>query len=321
MADGRNDLLGELAADAALERTDFVVRATEQLNKFLEANASRIAELGGLTLIDDDPDYLSVAPDLTFRSRSRFLDEETGQWQSETEIIESSSELIELYNPADIFQAFAEAAREAAGLPPEPTAAGEMLETAGIAPDEKVSLDDAYAEAADRWAEGQALGAPVDEQDAARRLYDLALTYQERSQRSEARLLTDFESAVTGFSEKVGDVIVVDDEDERLVLQRDGSFRAEVVPEENQSEWRTLASPEDLVEYYDPTDVFGDLADAIAEGFPEVAPESSTDGADASAAAIDAPEGAIEDVEDVEDVEDADDETAGEHDGRNGHGS
>jgi hypothetical protein len=105
------------------------------------------------------------------------------------------------------------------------------------------------------------------------------------------------------------------------VLQRDGSFRAEVVPEENQSEWRTLASPEDLVEYYDPTDVFGDLADAIAEGFPEVAPESSTDGADASAAAIDAPEGAIEDVEDVEDVEDADDETAGEHDGRNGHGS
>jgi hypothetical protein len=211
MADGRNDLLGELAADAALERTDFVVRATEQLNKFLEANASRIAELGGLTLIDDDPDYLSVAPDLTFRSRSRFLDEETGQWQSETEIIESSSELIELYNPADIFQAFAEAAREAAGLPPEPTAAGEMLETAGIAPDEKVSLDDAYAEAADRWAEGQALGAPVDEQDAARRLYDLALTYQERSQRSEARLLTDFESAVTGFSEKVGDVIVVDD--------------------------------------------------------------------------------------------------------------
>src|SRR5205814_2314374 len=80
--------------------------------------------------------------------------------------------------------------------------------------------------------------------------------YQERSQRSEARLLADFEAAATGFSEKVGDVIVVDDEDERLTLQGSGSFRAEVVPEHNENEWRTLATPEDLVDYVDPTDVF-----------------------------------------------------------------
>ena len=32
----RNDMLGELANDAALERTDFVVQATEQLAKFLD---------------------------------------------------------------------------------------------------------------------------------------------------------------------------------------------------------------------------------------------------------------------------------------------
>ena len=59
----RNDLLGELANDAALERTDFIVQATEQLPKFLDRNRERIAQLGGLTLIDDDPDYLSIAPD------------------------------------------------------------------------------------------------------------------------------------------------------------------------------------------------------------------------------------------------------------------
>src|SRR6266403_542034 len=47
----RNDLLGELAADAALERTDFIVQATEQLRKFLDSNAERIEGLGGLTLI------------------------------------------------------------------------------------------------------------------------------------------------------------------------------------------------------------------------------------------------------------------------------
>ena len=82
----RQDLLGELAADAALERSDFLVQATEQLRKFLDTNGDRISALGGLTLIDDDPDYLSVAPDLTFRSRSRYLDYDTSEWISDTEI-------------------------------------------------------------------------------------------------------------------------------------------------------------------------------------------------------------------------------------------
>src|ERR671911_140345 len=102
----RNDQLGELAADAALERSDFLVQSTEQLHRFLDANRERISELGGLTLIDEDPDYLSIAPDLTFRSRTRYQDELTGEWVSETEVIESAGELTELYNPADIYQAF-----------------------------------------------------------------------------------------------------------------------------------------------------------------------------------------------------------------------
>jgi hypothetical protein len=56
MDTSRNDLLGEIAADAALERSDFIVQATEQLRKFLDANKNRINELGGLVLIDEDPD-------------------------------------------------------------------------------------------------------------------------------------------------------------------------------------------------------------------------------------------------------------------------
>ncbi len=132
----RTDLLGELARDAALERSDFLVRSAEQLQGFLDANADRIKEIGGMTLIDDDPDYLSVAPDLSFRSRTRFQDETTGEWVSETEVIESAAELVELYNPADIYAAFAEAAREAAGLQPEPTAAEDLLSVAGIGQEE-----------------------------------------------------------------------------------------------------------------------------------------------------------------------------------------
>ena len=71
----------------------------------------------------------------------------------------------------------------------------------------------------------------------------------------------------------------MDDEDERLTLTVSGRFRAEVLPEDNEGsegaegEWRELTEPEDIVEFYDPTDVFGDLADALAEAFPSVAPE------------------------------------------------
>ena len=269
MDHSRNDLLGELAGDAALERSDFLVQATEQLRKFLDSNGDRITALGGLTLIDEDPDYLSIAPDLTFRSRSRYLDEDTGEWVSETEVIESAAELVELYNPADIYAAFAEAARTAAGLAPEPTAAEDLMDTAGIAPDETLRPGaDPYAEAADAWAATE--DEPDDEDEAAARLYDLALTYQERSQQSEAELIEAFETEANRLMAKIGDLIIVDDEDERLTLEAGGSFKAEVVPEEANGEWKTLSTPEQLVEFYDPTDVFGDLAEALVEGYPGV---------------------------------------------------
>jgi hypothetical protein len=283
--DSHMDLLGELASDAALERQDFIFQATEQLRKFLDHHRERIGVLGGLTLIDEEPDYLSIAPDLSFRSRSRYLDETSGEWVSETEVIESAAELIELYNPADIFAAFADAARDAAGLRPEPTGEGETLETAGIAPDETVQFgEDPYAAAADSWAAGQPTSLEEDDEDsAARRLYDLALEYQERSQRNESRLLEEFEGAAASMSAIIGDLIIVDDDDERLTLTTTGRFRAEVIPEDAQDEWRTLDAADELVEFYDPTDVFGDLADAIAEGYPSVAPELAGAAADGGA--------------------------------------
>ncbi len=272
----RNTLLGEMAADAALERSDFLVTATDQLRKFIERHQERLRELGGLVLIDDDPDYLSVAPDGSFRSRSRYQDEQTGEWVSDTEVIESVGELVELYNPADVYASFAEAAREEAGLPEEPTAAEDLVEVAGLAPDETISPGadgvDPYAGAADDWAaRAGAEALPDDEQAAARRLYDLALTMQERSQQSEARLIEQFEIAAASLSGQLGDFVIVDDDDERLTLKASGSFVAEVVPEEADGEWKTLDSPDEIVQFYDPTDVFGDLAEALAEAYPAVA--------------------------------------------------
>ncbi|HEV8490392.1 MAG TPA: hypothetical protein VGQ58_11455 [Candidatus Limnocylindrales bacterium] len=313
MDTSRKDLLGELAADAALERGDFLVQSTEQFRRFLNANGERITELGGLTLIDDDPDYLSIAPDLTFRSRTREFDDATGQWVSETEVIEHASELIELYNPADLYAAFAEAAREAAGLSAEPTATDDLMEAAMVGPDESFTIgNDAYAAAADEWAATQPEVLEADDDEsAARRLYDLALEYQERSQRSESHLLDQFEVASANLTARLGDLIVVDDDDERLTLTANDGFRAEVVPEDAGGEWRTLETPEELVEFYDPTDVFGDLADALAEAWPSVAPESEVE----EAAAADESDGAGEDAAEA-DEGDEDDGTS-----RNGNGS
>jgi hypothetical protein len=310
MDTSRNDLLGEIAGDAALERSDFLVQATEQLRKFLNANKERINEIGGLVLIDEDPDYLSIAPDLTFRSRTRYLDDLTGEWASETEVIESAAELVELYNPADIYQAFGEAAREAGGLEAEPTAEGDIMDAAGIGADEGVTIGgpDPYAAAADEWAATQPEPVQVDDDElAAQRLYDLALEFQERSQRSEARLLEQFEDASSVLISKIGDLIVNDDDDERLTLTASGEFRAEVLTEE-ENEWRPLATAEELVEYYDPTDVFGDLADALAEAFPAIAPEIAAFDPDAAGETAD--EAESDEADDEDDEGEGDDDAA-----------
>jgi hypothetical protein len=149
-----------------------------------------------------------------------------------------------------------------------------LLDGAGIGADEAVSVGaDPYAAAADDWAATQPEPVEVDDDElAAQRLYDLALEYQERSQRSEARLIEQFEDASSLLISKIGDLIVNDDEDERLTLTASGTFKAEVLTEE-ENEWRPLKTADELVEYYDPTDVFGDLADALAEAYPSIAPE------------------------------------------------
>ena len=282
----RNQALGEIAADAALERRDFLAKAAEQLHRFLDANAARIEDAGGLVLIDEDPDYLAVAPDGSFRSRTRYQDD-NGEWVSETEVIDSPSELVELYNPAEVFAAFAEAARAAAGMGEEPTGAEELMESAGIAPDETVAEEGyavaadegTYAAAADAWAATNAEEAPpADTDEAAARLYDLALSFQERSQESEARLIEQFESGARPLAGRVGDLIIIDDEDERLTLTGEGRLIAEVVPEDEEGRWRRLDSAADLVEFYDPTDVFGDVADALADAFPSAIAEGDGNG-------------------------------------------
>jgi hypothetical protein len=163
----RNALLADMARDADIERSDFLVRAGEQLERFMAAHQGRIRQLGGLVLIDDDPEYLAVAADGTFRSRSRLYDESRGEWISETEIIETAAELVEIYNPADILQAFADAEAEDVGLS-EGESGEAPAEEGELGEEEGAPAGDLYAEAADQWAAGQPeVRSATDEEGAA----------------------------------------------------------------------------------------------------------------------------------------------------------
>ena len=122
--------------------------------------------------------------------------------------------------------------------------------------------------------------APASANEAARLLYDLALTFQERSQLREAQLLDDFGLASENLAAMLGDAKIVEDEDERIWFRASGAFEGEVVPEEDEEGnpvWQTLSTPDDFVQFYDPTDLFGDLAESIAEAHPHVAPELEGD--------------------------------------------
>jgi hypothetical protein len=284
----RNALLADMARDADIERSDFLARAGEQLDRFMAANSNRIEQLGGIVLIDDDPEYLAVAADGTFRSRSRVFDEARGEWLSETEVIDTASELVEIYNPADILAAFADAQAGDAGI-------GDLDTVAVVDEDDDetgesaVTAVDPYAEAADQWAAGQPdVREAHDEAGAALALYELALDFQDRSQRTEAGLIGSFENAATGVLGYVGTIVLVEDDDEHLELGA-GGFRGRVIPE-GQNDWQDISSPDQIVRFYDPTDVFGDLAEALVEAYPAVAADAE----------------GVEDAEDVEDAVDAD---------------
>jgi len=257
--------LRELAAEAELERRDFLYEATEQIRRFLEANRERFREIGPIRLVDDDQDYLLYHPvDETWTTRLTYQDPADSEWYDQEQIVESISELVELYNPADIFAWLIEASRDAPGH----LVAADQLERE----EQVVELQD----------EDWQAGLPPTQQEtlAAQRLWQLADAYRAQLATTQAQQLREFSSNAEEVLRRTGELVLLDEPDDVLVLRADGRFETsldlsdrprDVLPDvEPRREGLAVTEAKTIAAFYDPADVLHWVTEALAERYPAV---------------------------------------------------
>lgn len=266
MSAPRITALRELAHEAELERRDFLYESTEQLRRFVDANRERLREIGPLKLVDDDQDYLLFHPvDETWTTRLTYQDPADNEWYDEEQVIDAFSEIAELYNPADIFAWFAEAARDPAA---------HLLPADELAAEEEV----AEGEAGDDW---QAELPPTQQQTiAAQRLWQLADAYRGQITEQQKQVLREFASNAEEVLARTGDLVLLDEAEDVLVLRADGRFETSLdladLPSgsalalDPHRAGLTVTDARVVAEFYDPSDVLGWVTDALAERFPAV---------------------------------------------------
>lgn len=264
MSAPRIGALRELAAEAELERRDFVYEATELLRRFLEANRARLREIGRLMLVDDEQDYLVYNPeDGTWTTRLTYRDPADGEWYDEQQVVEATSEIVELYNPADIFAWLIEAAKDPVAhlLPADELAAREQAAADDEEPDWQAEL-------------------PPQQQEtiAAQRLWQLADTYRSQLTAQQQQLLGDFVANAQDALKRTGDLVLLNEENDTLVLRADGRFEtgldltdlppASVDPEAAGHPGLTVTDARTVADFYDPADVLEWVTEALAERYP-----------------------------------------------------
>ena len=256
--------LRELAADAELERGDFLYEATEQLRRFLDANRERLREIGPIKLVDDEQDYLLYHPvDETWTTRLTYQDPADNEWYDQEQLVDSLGELIELYNPADIFAWLIEAARDA---------------PAHLVPADELSREEDVGEEVDDW---QAeLPPPQQETLAAQRLWQLADAYRGQLSTAQAQHLREFASNSEEVLRRTGDLVLLNEPEDVLVLRADGRFETSldlsdhpedvVTTAEARRSGLTVTEARTIAAFYDPADVLHWVTDALAERYPAV---------------------------------------------------
>jgi hypothetical protein len=256
--------LRELAAEAELERRDFLYEATEQLRRFLDANRERFREIGPIKLVDDDQDYLLYHPiDETWTTRLTYQDPADSEWYDQEQLVDTISELVELYNPADIFSWLMEAARDAPGHL--------------VAADE-LAREEELVEVAEDW---QA-GLPPTQQEtlAAQRLWQLADAYRAQLSTTQAQQLREFSANAEEVLRRTGELVLLEEPDDILVLRADGRFETsldlsdrprEALPDiEPGRPGVSVTEAKTIAAFYDPADVLHWVTEALAERYPAV---------------------------------------------------
>ncbi|HEY6608348.1 MAG TPA: hypothetical protein VI277_04045 [Candidatus Limnocylindria bacterium] len=256
--------LREVAAEADLERRDFLYEATEQLRRFLDTNRDRLREIGPIKLVDNEQDFLLYHPvDETWTTRLTYQDPADSEWYDEEQLVDTISELIELYNPADIFSWLIEAARDAPGHL--------------IAADE-LAREEELVEVPDDW-EAE-LPAGQQETLAAQRLWQLADAYRAQLATAQGQLLREFSANAEEVLRRTGDLALLDESEEVLVLRADGRFETSLDLSDRPEEVVTSAEPRrpgttvtearTIAAFYDPADVLHWVTEALTERYPAV---------------------------------------------------
>ncbi len=265
MSAPRITALRELAHEAELERRDFLYEATEQLRRFVDANRERLREIGPIKLVDDDQDYLLFHPvDETWTTRLTYQDPADNEWYDEEQVIEAFSEIAELYNPADIFAWMIEAARDPASHL--------------IPADELATQEELVEETEDDW---QAELPPTQQQTlAAQRLWQLADAYRGQITEQQKQVLREFAANAEEVLSKTGDLLLLEEIDDVLLLRSDGRFETSLdladlpagsaLALDPHRGGLTVTEARVIAEFYDPSDVLQWVTDALAERFPAV---------------------------------------------------
>ena len=258
--------LRELAAEAALERRDFLYEATEQLRRFLDQNRERLREIGPIKLVDNEQDYLLYHPvDQTWTTRLTYQDPADSEWYDQEQLVDTISELVELYNPADIFSWLIEAAKDA---PAHLVSADELAR-------EEELVEGAHG---DDWE----AGLPPTQQEtlAAQRLWQLADAYRTQLGTAQAQLLREFTSNAEEVLRRTGDLPLLDEPEDMLILRADGRFETSLDLSDRPEDVVASAEPrraglmvteaKTIAAFYDPADVLHWVTEALAERYPAV---------------------------------------------------
>ena len=265
-ASPRLTALRELAGEAELERRDFLYEATEQIRRFLEQNRDRLREIGPIKLVDNEQDYLLYHPvDETWTTRLTYQDPADNEWYDEEQVVDTVSEVVELYNPADIFAWLMEASRDA---PSHLVAADELAREEELV----------EGSAGDDW---QA-DLPPNQQEtlAAQRLWQLADAYRAQLATAQAQILREFAANAEEVLRRTGDLVLLDEPEDMLILRADGRFetsldlsdrpRDVLTAVEAHREGLAVTEGRTIAAFYDPADVLHWVTEALAERYPAV---------------------------------------------------